>query len=55
VPTQPGARTMAVDRKTGNVYVSVAGLGARPEATPENPRPRPPVISGTFTVLVFGK
>jgi DNA-binding beta-propeller fold protein YncE len=55
VPTQQGARTMAVDRKTGNVYVSVAGLGARPEATPENPRPRPPVISGTFTVLVFGK
>lgn len=55
VPTQSGARTMAVDRKTGNVYVSVAGLGPRPAPTPENPRPRPPVIPGTFTVLVFGR
>ena len=55
VPTQAGARTMAVDRKTGRVYVSVAGLGPRPEPTPENPRPRPPVIPGTFTVLVLGR
>jgi hypothetical protein len=55
VPTQAGARTMAVDHKTGRVYVSVAGLGPRPEPTPENPRPRPPVIPGTFTVLVLGQ
>ena len=55
VPTQAGARTLAVDRKTGNVYVSVAGLGPRPAPTTENPRPRPPVIPGTFTVLVFGR
>lgn len=55
VPTQAGARTMAVDRKTGRVYVAVAGLGPRPEPTPENPRPRPPVIPGTFTVLVLGR
>ncbi len=55
VPTQPGARTMAVDRKTGNVYVSAAGLGPRPAPTPENPRSRPPIIPGTFTVLVFGR
>ena len=27
VPTQVGARTMAVDRKTGRVYVAVAELG----------------------------
>lgn len=55
VATQSGARTMAVDRKTGNVYVAVAGFGPRPAPTPENPRPRPPVIPGTFTVLVLGK
>lgn len=54
-PTQAGARTMAVDQKTGNVYVSVADLGPRPAPTPENPRPRPPVIPGTFTVLVLGQ
>ena len=55
VPTQLGARTMAVDKKTGNVYVAGAELGPRPAPTPENPRPRPPVIPGTFSVLVIGR
>jgi DNA-binding beta-propeller fold protein YncE len=55
VPTQAGARTMAVDRKTGRVYVAVAELGARPASTPENPRPRPPIVPGTFSALVVGK
>jgi hypothetical protein len=55
VPTQAGARTMAVDRKTGRVYVAVAELGPRPAPTPENPRPRPPIIPGTFSVLVIGQ
>ncbi len=55
VPTQSGARTMAVDRKTGRVYVSVAEVGPRPAPSPENPRARPPVIPGTFTVLVLGR
>jgi DNA-binding beta-propeller fold protein YncE len=55
VPTQAGARTMAVDRKTGRVYVASAELGPRPAPTPENPRPRPPVIPGTFSVLVIGQ
>ena len=55
VPTQAGARTMAVDRKTGRVYVSVAEVGLRPAATSENPRPRAPVIAGTFSVLVIGQ
>ncbi len=55
VPTQAGARTMAVDRKTGNVYLAVAEFGPRPAPSPENPRGRPPVIPGTFSVLVIGK
>jgi DNA-binding beta-propeller fold protein YncE len=55
VPTQAGARTMAVDRKTGRVYVAAAELGPRPAPTPENPRARPPVLPGTFSVLVIGK
>jgi DNA-binding beta-propeller fold protein YncE len=53
VKTQAGARTMAVDHKTGRVYVAAAELGPRPAPTPENPRPRPPVIPGTFSVLVI--
>ena len=55
VKTQAGARTMAVDRKTDKVYVAAAELGPRPAPTPENPRPRPPVIPGTFSVLVIGQ
>ncbi len=55
VPTQPGFRTMAVDRKTGKIYVAGAELGPRPAPTPENPRGRPPVIPGTFSVLVIGQ
>jgi DNA-binding beta-propeller fold protein YncE len=55
VPTLAGARTMAVDRKTGRVYVAGAELGPRPAPTAENPRPRPPVIPGSFSLLVIGQ
>ena len=53
VKTQAGARTMALDRKTGKVFLSVAEFGPRPDPTSANPRPRPPMIPGTFAVLVF--
>ena len=53
VKTQTGARTMALDRKTGKVFFSVAEFGPRPDPTAANSRPRPPMIPGTFSVLVF--
>lgn len=55
VKTQPGARTMALDRKTGRVYLSAAKLGPAPPATKEVPRPRAPMLPGTFGVLVLGE
>ncbi|HEX3437165.1 MAG TPA: YncE family protein [Pseudacidobacterium sp.] len=55
VATQKSARTMALDPKTGKIYLVAAEFGPRPAATPENPRPRPPVLPGTFTVIVVGK
>jgi len=55
VKTLPGARTMALDQKTGRVYLPVADLGSLPVATPENPQPRAPRISGTFSILVVGQ
>jgi DNA-binding beta-propeller fold protein YncE/mono/diheme cytochrome c family protein len=55
VKTLPGARTMALDQKTGNVYLPVSDLGPLPAATPENPQPRAPRIPGTFSVLVVGQ
>ena len=53
--TQRGARTMALDEKTGRVFVVTASLGPAPEATPEHPHPRPTVVPGTFTVLVLAR
>jgi DNA-binding beta-propeller fold protein YncE len=55
VPTQPRARTLAVDSKTHNVYVVTAKFGPAPAATADNPRPRPPMLPDSFVVLVVGK
>jgi DNA-binding beta-propeller fold protein YncE len=55
VPTQRGARTMALDLKTHNVYLVTAEFGPRPEPTADQPRPRPPMVPGSFTVLVVGR
>jgi DNA-binding beta-propeller fold protein YncE len=55
VKTLPGARTMALDRKTGKVYLPVADFGPAPEPTADNPRPRPRMMPGTFSVLVVGR
>lgn len=53
--TQRSARTLEVDRKTHNVYLPAAESGERPPATPEQPRPRPVAVAGSFTVLVVGQ
>ena len=55
LPTQRGARTMTYDPKADRVYTMTAELGPRPAPTADNPRPRPAVIPGTFTVLVIGR
>jgi len=54
VPTQRGARTMALDPATGKVYVVTADFGPPPAATAEQPHPRPVPVPDTFTVLVIG-
>ncbi|MBX6360811.1 YncE family protein [Pseudacidobacterium ailaaui] len=55
VNTQRSARTMALDTKTGKIYLVAAEFGPRPAATPENPRPRPPVLPGSFTIIVVSR
>ncbi len=52
VATERSARTMALDTKTHKIYLSAAQLGATPEATADNPHPRPKVIAGSFHVLI---
>jgi hypothetical protein len=55
LPTQRGARTMAYDAATDRIYLVTAEFGPRPAPTPENPHGRPPMIPGSFTVLVVGR
>jgi DNA-binding beta-propeller fold protein YncE len=55
VPTQRGARTIAIDPRTHKVYTVAAELGPPPSPTAERPRPRPAILPDTFTVLVIGR
>lgn len=55
VPTQPGARTMALDEKTHKVYTVTAKFGPPPAPTGDNPHPRRSIMPDTFVVLVYGK
>ena len=55
VKTEPGARTMALDTKTHKVYLAVAKYGEKPAATTANPNPRPPIVPGSFAIIVYGK
>ncbi|HET9983250.1 MAG TPA: hypothetical protein VFQ38_06675 [Longimicrobiales bacterium] len=52
VPTQLGARTIALDPPTHRLFLPAARYGPRPAPTPDMPTRRPPVIPGSFTVLV---
>ena len=54
LPTQRGARTLALNRENGNIYVVTASFDPAPAATPQNPRPRPTILPDSFVVLVIG-
>jgi hypothetical protein len=46
---------MELDEKTHRVYTVSAKFGPAPaESTAQNPRRRPPMIPGTFTLLELG-
>ena len=55
IPTQQGARTMALDTKTHNVFVVTAKFGPPPAATADNPHPRRSIVPDSFVVLVVAK
>jgi DNA-binding beta-propeller fold protein YncE len=50
ISTQRGARTMELDGKTHRVYLVSAQLGPQP-TTPRTP---PPMVPGTFELIVYG-
>ena len=55
VPTQVRARTMALDTKTHRIFLVSAEFGPVPAATAQQPRPRPPIVPGTFTLLILSR
>ena len=56
VKTLERARTMALDPKTHNVYLTIAEFEAPPPAEPgAKGRPRPRIVPGTFGLLEFGR
>ena len=55
IPTQAGARTLALDSKTHKVFVVTAKFGPPPAATADNPHPRRSILPDSFVVLVLSK
>jgi YVTN family beta-propeller protein len=55
VKTEYGAKTMALDSKTHNIYLATADFGPAPAPTAERPHPNPAPIPGTFHLLIYGK
>jgi DNA-binding beta-propeller fold protein YncE len=52
LPTERGARTMTLDERTHRVFLVTASFGPAPAATAERPHPRPPIVPGSFRLLV---
>jgi len=53
VATQDRARTLALDRTTHRIYLPTATFGALPAPSAAEPRPRAPMIPGSFVILVL--
>jgi len=51
VKTLPGARTIAIDKKTSHLFLTTAEFGPAPEKTEANPHPRPTIKPDTFTLI----
>ncbi len=53
--TQTGARTMALDQKTGKAYLAVSDFGPTPPPGSDGKKSRPKMLPGTFSILVMGE
>jgi YVTN family beta-propeller protein len=54
VKTEFGARNMALDSKTHQLFIDTADFTPAAEPTAEQPHPQPTPVSGTFRLLVYG-
>ena len=54
VKTEFGAKTMAHDPKTHNLYVDTSDFSPAAAPTPQQPNPQPVAIPGSFRLLIYG-
>ena len=54
VKTEFGAKTMAYDPKSHNLYVDTSDFGPAPAPSAQQPNPQPVAIPGTFRLLIYG-
>jgi len=52
VKTQKGARTITINKTSGDLYLTTADFGEKPKPTTENPNPRASIIPDSSVVLV---
>jgi YVTN family beta-propeller protein len=55
VKTEFGARNMAFDPKTHQLFSDTAEFAPAPDLTADQPHPQPTPVSGTFRLLVYGR
>jgi len=54
VATGVGAKQIVFDEKSGRIFLPTGKFGPKPAPTEKTPNPLPPVVPGTFEVLVIG-
>jgi len=55
IVTQPGARTMAIDPVTHNIYLPAAQFAPAGDSQQGSQKARPEMIKGTFDIIVVGR
>jgi YVTN family beta-propeller protein len=55
VPTGEGSKQIAMDAKTGRIFLPAGRFGPAPAPTAKTPHPLPPVVPGSFEVLVVDR
>jgi DNA-binding beta-propeller fold protein YncE len=55
VETEFGAKTMGLDTKTHNLYLTTSDFGPAPAPTEKRPNPQPVATPGTFRLLIYGR
>jgi DNA-binding beta-propeller fold protein YncE len=55
VKTEFGAKTMGLDTKTHNLYLTTSDFGPAPAPTEKQPNPQPVATPGTFRLLIYAK